>query len=54
MDTYDPHKNTNEVRQGSRRMTNFRVLLLSGVGIVVLFIILYFVFAMQPPAQPVP
>jgi hypothetical protein len=49
METFDPHKSTNEVRQGSPRMMNMRVLIISLLLIVVLFGILYFFFN-QPPA----
>jgi hypothetical protein len=50
--TYEPDKNsTTEVRQGNKRKMNLRVLLFSLVGIVVLFAIVYFIYAMQP--QPI-
>ena len=49
METYDAHKSTTEVRQGSRRMMNLRVLILSLVGIVAVFGILYAIStAIQP------
>lgn len=49
METYDAHKSTPEVRQGSRRMMNFRVLILSLIGIVAVFGILYAIStAIQP------
>lgn len=49
METYDPQKSTTEVRQASPRKMNFRVLLFSLVGIVIVFAIIYLVFgAMQP------
>jgi hypothetical protein len=49
METYDANKTTPEVRQGSRRLGNFRVLILSLVGIVAAFGILFAVStAMQP------
>ncbi|SFZ83155.1 hypothetical protein SAMN02983003_1489 [Devosia enhydra] len=55
--TYDPHKSTTEVRQGNKRRMNLRVLVISLIGIIVLFAIIYFVYmAGQPmpeiPAQP--
>lgn len=50
METYDPHKSTVEVRQGNRKMTNFRVLILSGLGVVLAFAVIYFFFAMAPSA----
>lgn len=49
METYDAHKTTPEVRQGSRRMMNLRVLILSLVGIVAAFGIL---FAISTAIQP--
>lgn len=42
-ETYDPHKSTEEVRQGSRRLMNLRVLLFSGTLIVIAFAIIYLV-----------
>jgi len=49
MPTYDPHKSTTEVRQGNRRLMNMRVLVFSLIGIVLLFGILYLVFALSAP-----
>lgn len=64
METYDAHKSTSEVRQGSGRMMNFRVLILSLVAIVALFGIIYAVSTAiqpggdgsvtQPGVQPTP
>ena len=49
METYDTHKTTPEVRQGSRRLMNFRVLILSLIGIIAVFGILYAIStAIQP------
>lgn len=49
METYDAHKSTPEVRQGSRRMMNFRVLILSLIGIIAVFGIIYAIStAIQP------
>jgi hypothetical protein len=49
MQTYDANKSTPEVRQGSRRMMNFRVLILSVIGIVAAFGIIYAIStAIQP------
>lgn len=42
-DTYDPHKTDTEIRQGSKRKTNLRVLLFSGILIVVAFTAIYLV-----------
>ncbi len=44
MKTYDPHKSTTEVRQGSRRLMNFRVLIWSLLGIVIAFAVIYLVY----------
>ena len=50
MRTYDAHKSTTEVRQGSHRLMNFRVLIWSFIGIVLAFGLIYLVFyAMAPP-----
>jgi len=64
METYDAHKSTSEVRQGSRRMTNFRVLILSVIGIIAAFGIIYAISTAiqpggsgsvtQPGVQPTP
>jgi hypothetical protein len=49
METYDPHKNPNEVRQGSERKMNLRVLIFSVLGVVVLFALIFIIYtAMQP------
>lgn len=52
METYDPHKSATEVRQGSRRLDNFRVLILSVVAIVVIFGVIFMVsvFSNTPPS----
>jgi len=53
--TYDPHKNTSETRQGNSRMMNSRVLLWSLGGIVVAFLLIYLVFiAFAPGPATVP
>ena len=51
METYDPNKNTTEVRQASPRKMNLRVLIMSLVGIVVLFAVIFIIFTMMQPAQ---
>ncbi|MBJ3783339.1 hypothetical protein [Devosia sediminis] len=51
METYDPNKNTTEVRQASPRKMNLRVLVFSLVIIVLVFAVLYFVFGMMAPEQ---
>jgi uncharacterized membrane protein YdbT with pleckstrin-like domain len=50
METYDPDKNTTEVRQANPRRMNLRVLIASLIGIIVLFAIIYLVFGMLQPA----
>jgi hypothetical protein len=47
--TYDPHKSTNEVRQGNRRMMNSRVLWWSLGGIVLAFVLIYVIFFASAP-----
>lgn len=54
MKSYDAHKNTTEVRQGSGRLTNFRVLLFSIIAIVAVFLLLLFVFNMMPQGNVAP
>ncbi|WP_423067132.1 hypothetical protein [Devosia sp. CN2-171] len=51
MRTYDAHKSTTEVRQGSRRLLNLRVLVLSLLAIILAFglIFLYFAVFQSPP-----
>lgn len=49
METYDPHKSTTDVRQASPRKMNMRVLVISLIGVVVLFAIIYLIFAMSQP-----
>ena len=51
METYDPHKNTTETVQASPRKMNLRVLIMSMVAVVVLFAIVYMIYA---GAQPNP
>ena len=50
METYDPHKTKTEIRQASPRRMNLRVLIFSTVGIIVLFAILYALYAWFQPA----
>ena len=52
METYDPHKNKTELRQGSPRKMNMRVLVISMIGIVVVFGLLYLFFAMGQQGTP--
>ena len=52
MRTYDADKSTNEVRQGSGRRMNFRVLIWSMLAIILAFGLIYlffFVFQSPPP-----
>ena len=56
MQTYDPHKTTPEVLQGSRHTMNMRVLVWSTVGVVlasVLILLAFFVLAPAPVAGPI-
>lgn len=50
METYDPHKNKTEVRQGSPRKMNARVLAMSLIGIVIAFVVIYIIYAIAMPA----
>ena len=51
LETYDPHKSATEVRQGSRRLDNFWVLVISTVAVIAIFAIIYFIFfATTPPS----
>ncbi len=50
METYDPHKTNTEIRQASPRRMNLRVLIFSTAGIIVLFAILYALYAWFQPA----
>jgi hypothetical protein len=49
MEVYDPHKSTTEVRQASKRLGNFWVLIVSTVLVVALFAIVFIVFAVNTP-----
>lgn len=46
MKTYDPEKSTTDVRQANPRKMNLRVLVISMVGIVVLFAVIFMTFSM--------
>ena len=52
METYDPNKNTTEVRQASPRKMNSRVLVTSLIGIVVAFGIILLIYTIMQPAPP--
>ncbi|MEO6015302.1 MAG: hypothetical protein ABIQ30_17165 [Devosia sp.] len=49
MEVYDPHKTTTEVRQANGRLDNLWVLIISMVGVVALFAIIYLVFLASTP-----
>lgn len=49
MKTYDAHKSETEVRQGSPRLMNLRVLLFSMLAIVVAFGLIMLVFTILQP-----
>lgn len=44
METFDPHKSTTEVRGANRRTTNFWVLIIGVVAIVILFTLIYVIY----------
>ena len=54
METYDAHKTTTEVRQGSRRQMNLRVLVISMVVVVLAFAAIWFFFLSVPPGNTIP
>ena len=49
MKTYDAHKTTEEVRQGTKTLDNFWVLIISTVVVVALFAIIFLVFFVNTP-----
>ncbi|MBU1336220.1 MAG: hypothetical protein ACK4G5_04605 [Devosia sp.] len=46
METYDPKKSQTEVRQGSPRKMNLRVLIMSLSAVIVLFAVVFLVFSL--------
>ena len=52
MRSYDAHKSTTEVRQGSHRLMNFRVLIWSVLGIVLAFGLIYLIFFVMASPPP--
>lgn len=46
METYDPKKSQTEVRQGSPRKMNLRVLIMSLSGIIVLFAVIFLIYSL--------
>ena len=53
MEVYDPHKTTTEVRQASRTLDNFWVLIISTVAVVALFAIIFLVFFSNTPPSAI-
>jgi hypothetical protein len=53
METYDAHKSTTEVRQANRTLDNFWVLIISGLGIIAIFAIIFLVFFVNTPASAI-
>lgn len=51
--TYDADKNTTEVRQGSRRQMNLRVLVISTLLLIAAFALIYVVFFATTPANTI-
>jgi hypothetical protein len=51
MQTYDPDKNPTEVRQANPRKMNLRVLVFSMIAVVILFAIIFMVFASTQPGN---
>lgn len=51
METYDPNKNTTEVRQANPRKMNLRVLTISLILIVLVFAAIFIAFQVMQPAQ---
>ena len=49
MQTYDPHKSTTEVRQASRRLDNFWVLIISTLVVIAVFAAIYLAFFVTTP-----
>jgi len=48
MATYDPNKNTSEVRGADKHKTNYRVLLISLLLLIVAFAAIFIVYSMMP------
>jgi len=51
VETYDAHKTKTEVRQGSRTLDNFWVLIISTVAMVAVFAIIFLVFFANTPVS---
>jgi hypothetical protein len=54
METYDAHKSTTEVRQGNRRRMNLRVLIISGIAVVIAFAAIWMFFGAMPQGNTIP
>jgi succinate dehydrogenase hydrophobic anchor subunit len=50
METYDSKKSATEVRQGSPRKMNLRVLITSLSGIIIIFAVIYLIYALTQSA----
>ncbi|HEV7291494.1 MAG TPA: hypothetical protein VGN79_04160 [Devosia sp.] len=49
MESYDPNKNPTELRQASPRKMNLRVLIMSMVGLILLFALVYIIYTVVQP-----
>jgi hypothetical protein len=49
MESYDPNKNPTELRQASPRKMNLRVLIMSLVGLILLFALVYIIYTVAQP-----
>jgi hypothetical protein len=49
METYDPNKNSTELRQASPRKMNLRVLIFSMIGLIALFAIIFIIYTVTQP-----
>ena len=52
-DTYDAHKTTTDVRQGSRTRDNLCVLIISTVAVIALFAIIFLVVFANTPTTAI-
>ena len=52
MRSYDSNKTTPEVRQGSSRLMNARVLIWSLLGVILAFGVIYVIFFVLAPGDP--
>jgi hypothetical protein len=49
MQTYDPHRSTEDLRQANQRLDNFWVLIISTAMAVAAFTIIYLMFFVSTP-----